>query len=132
MLDQQPSFLSHVQQVTSQHSVHEISYALFNTMQLLEKLHPLAVELLKLLLVSLINMLIFPWHTAMHILWPQNRSVIIQAEAPLVGDSINVLDACSSILFQHICASFSVSVKVCQLGLQVALAPIGDRASAPF
>ena len=92
----------------SSQSVHEVSYVPFHHMQLLKQLHPLAMQLLKLLLIYFVDMLVLPRHTAMHILFSQHRLVVIQTEPPTVGNSINVFDACmrkykslTSVTMQH-------------------------------
>ena len=77
--------------------VHQLPNALLNAMQLLKQLNTPTVKLLELFLVMFANMLILPWHTAMHISFAKHSLVIIQAVTAKVAHSINVLDSCKAV-----------------------------------
>lgn len=73
--------------------VHQLPNALFNAMKLLKKLNTPTVQLLKVLLVLSVNMLIFPWHTAIDVTLTKHSLIITQAVPPLIWHSINIFNA---------------------------------------
>ncbi len=53
------------------------------------------MQFLEFLLVLLVNVLILPWDTAVHIILAKNSFVVFQTITPGVWYSINVFDACN-------------------------------------